>query len=39
MRITPAISWSFNLEGRPFAHDRELNTRRTVHQAVAGQGT
>jgi pyridoxamine 5'-phosphate oxidase family protein len=38
MRITPTISWSFNLEGRPFAHDREVKVRRTVHQAVAGQG-
>ncbi len=36
MRITPAISWSFNLEGLPFTHDREVNVRRTVHQAVAG---
>jgi pyridoxamine 5'-phosphate oxidase family protein len=36
MRITPAISWSFNLEGLPFTHDREVMVRRTVHQAVAG---
>jgi hypothetical protein len=25
---------SFNLEGLPFTHDREVNVRRTVHQAV-----
>jgi pyridoxamine 5'-phosphate oxidase family protein len=36
LRITPTISWSFNLEGLPFTHDREVNVRRTVHQAVAG---
>jgi pyridoxamine 5'-phosphate oxidase family protein len=38
MRITPTISWSFNLEGLPFTHDREVNVRRTVHQAVTGHG-
>lgn len=38
MRITPAISWSWNLDGRPFTHDREVVVRRAVHQAVAGQG-
>jgi pyridoxamine 5'-phosphate oxidase family protein len=36
MRITPAISWSFNLEGLPFNHDREIHVRRTDHQAEAG---
>lgn len=35
MRITPAISWSFNLEGLPFNHDREIRVRRTVHQTEA----
>jgi pyridoxamine 5'-phosphate oxidase family protein len=39
MRITPTISWSWNLDGRPFTHDREVVVLRTVHQAVAGQGT
>jgi pyridoxamine 5'-phosphate oxidase family protein len=34
MRITPTISWSFNLEGRPFSHDREIVVQRTVHQPV-----
>ncbi|MFI7129511.1 PPOX class F420-dependent oxidoreductase [Nonomuraea sp. NPDC050153] len=38
MRITPTVSWSFNLEGLPFSHDREVHVQRTVHQAVAGQG-
>ena len=32
LRITPAISWSFNLGGEPFTHDREINVQRTVHQ-------
>jgi len=32
MRITPTISWSWNLEGRPFSHDREVVEHRTVHQ-------
>lgn len=31
MRITPAISWSFNLEGRQFTHAGEVTVRRTVH--------
>ncbi|MEU7858654.1 PPOX class F420-dependent oxidoreductase [Nonomuraea sp. NPDC049141] len=33
MRITPAVSWSFNLEGLPFTHDSEVHVQRTVHQA------
>ncbi len=34
MRITPAISWSWNLDGRPFSHgqDDRFAPRRTVHQ-------
>ena len=32
MRITPTISWSWNLEGQPFTHDREVAPRRTVHE-------
>jgi pyridoxamine 5'-phosphate oxidase family protein len=35
MRLTPAISWSFNLEGRPFTSDRDVSVRRTVHQSAA----
>jgi pyridoxamine 5'-phosphate oxidase family protein len=38
MRITPTMSWSFNLEGLPFTHDREVKVRRTAHQAGAGHG-
>ena len=38
MRIRPTVSWSFNLEGRPFTHDREIKVQRTVHQAVAERG-
>jgi pyridoxamine 5'-phosphate oxidase family protein len=37
MRITPTISWSWNLEGRPFTHDREVVVRRKVHEAAAKQ--
>lgn len=32
LRITPEISWSWNLDGQPFAHDREFSPRRTVHR-------
>jgi len=35
MKITPTISWSWNLEGSAFTHDREFLPRRTVHQAIA----
>ena len=38
MRITPAISWSFNLDGLLFTHDREITVRRTVHRPAAGHG-
>ncbi|WP_433472442.1 PPOX class F420-dependent oxidoreductase [Spirillospora sp. CA-142024] len=31
MKITPTLSWSFNLEGRPFTHDRQVVVRRTAH--------
>jgi hypothetical protein len=34
MQITPTISWSFNLDGRSFTHDREVIPRRTVHHAA-----
>ena len=39
MRITPVISWSWNLDGRPFTHDRPVVVRRTVHQPVADPDT
>lgn len=34
MKITPVISWSWNLDGRPFSHDGGTTSgpRRTVHQ-------
>ncbi|MFC4117062.1 hypothetical protein [Nonomuraea zeae] len=35
MRITPPLSWSFNLEGLPFSHDREVKVQRTVHEPGA----
>lgn len=31
MRITPAVSWSSNLDGKPFTHGSQISTRRTVH--------
>ncbi|MFC5747293.1 PPOX class F420-dependent oxidoreductase [Actinomadura rugatobispora] len=37
MKITPTLSWSFNLEGLPFTHDRQVVVQRTVHQPGAGQ--
>ena len=33
MQITPTLSWSWNLDGRPFSHDREV-VHRTVHEAA-----
>ncbi|HLX50990.1 MAG TPA: PPOX class F420-dependent oxidoreductase [Streptosporangiaceae bacterium] len=34
MKITPVISWSWNLASRPFGHDGpSTGPRRTVHQA------
>ncbi|MGW7685164.1 PPOX class F420-dependent oxidoreductase [Kribbella sp. NPDC054772] len=35
LRITPTISWSFNLEGKPFTHDDTVRTTRTVHETEA----
>jgi pyridoxamine 5'-phosphate oxidase family protein len=31
MQITPAVSWSFNLDGQPFTHDSGIKVRRTTH--------
>lgn len=34
LRITPTLSWSWNLDGRPFGHgsdDNQFRPRRTVH--------
>jgi pyridoxamine 5'-phosphate oxidase family protein len=34
MRVTPAVSWSWNLDGEPFSHGaaNRPSPRRTVHQ-------
>jgi len=37
MRITPSISWSFNLDGRPFTADRKVASRRAVHHTRTEQ--
>jgi hypothetical protein len=29
------VSWSWNLDGAAFSHDREVVPRRTVHHPVA----
>lgn len=39
MRITPTVSWSFNLAGEPFTHDGpQSGPRRTVHAPPSGPG-
>jgi pyridoxamine 5'-phosphate oxidase family protein len=37
MRITPTVSWSWNLEGRPTTHDQKVIYRRAVHEAAVKQ--
>jgi pyridoxamine 5'-phosphate oxidase family protein len=37
MRITPSVSWSWNLGGRSFTHDREVVPRRAVHEPTDRQ--
>lgn len=37
MRITPTVSWSWNLEGRPTTHDQKVVYRRAVHEAPVRQ--
>lgn len=39
MRITPTISWSWNLDGKPLGHGDELGPRRTVHESPAASAT
>jgi len=39
LRITPTISWRWNLDGRGFSHDREVVPRRTVHEPARAQTT
>lgn len=34
MRITPTISWSWNLDGAGFSHERQVVPRRTVHEPI-----
>jgi pyridoxamine 5'-phosphate oxidase family protein len=36
LRITPTTSWSFNLDGGGFSHDRETVIQRTVHDRPGG---
>ncbi|MEV4452739.1 PPOX class F420-dependent oxidoreductase [Streptomyces mirabilis] len=38
IRVTPTVSWSFNLEGEPFSHDRTVSVRRTVHESGTKDG-
>jgi pyridoxamine 5'-phosphate oxidase family protein len=33
LRITPAVSWSWNLDARPFGGGPGFGPRRTVHTA------
>jgi pyridoxamine 5'-phosphate oxidase family protein len=35
LRITPTMSWSFNLEGRPLTRDDKVTMTRTVHTPEA----
>ena len=37
MRITPTVSWSWNLEGRPTTHNQKVVYRRAVHEAAVKQ--
>ncbi|WP_059007687.1 PPOX class F420-dependent oxidoreductase [Streptomyces specialis] len=35
LRITPTVSWSWNLDGRPFGGGDDFSPRRTVHRPPA----
>jgi pyridoxamine 5'-phosphate oxidase family protein len=37
LRITPTVSWSWNLEGRPTTHNQKVIYRRAVHEAAVKQ--
>ncbi len=37
MRITPTVSWSWNLETRPAANSQKTLSRRAVHEAAVKQ--
>ncbi|MFE4758198.1 PPOX class F420-dependent oxidoreductase [Streptomyces mirabilis] len=38
IRITPTVSWSFNLAGESFSHDRPARVKRTVHGSGTREG-
>jgi pyridoxamine 5'-phosphate oxidase family protein len=38
LRITPTVSWSWNLDGHSTTHDRPVVYRRAVHETVVKQG-
>jgi pyridoxamine 5'-phosphate oxidase family protein len=38
MRVMPTVSWSWNLAGTAFTHDREVHPRRAVHQTATDEG-
>jgi pyridoxamine 5'-phosphate oxidase family protein len=38
MRITPTVSWSWNLDGRPITHGQKIVYRRAVHEPAVNQG-
>lgn len=38
MRITPTVSWSWNLDGRPITHHQKIVYRRAVHGPAVKQG-
>jgi pyridoxamine 5'-phosphate oxidase family protein len=37
LRITPTVSWSWNLEGRPATHNQKTVYRRAAHEAPVEQ--
>jgi pyridoxamine 5'-phosphate oxidase family protein len=37
LRITPTVSWSWSLEGRPATHNQKTVYRRAVHEAPVEQ--
>jgi pyridoxamine 5'-phosphate oxidase family protein len=37
LRITPTVSWSWNLDGRPTTHDQKTIYRRAAHEPAATQ--
>jgi pyridoxamine 5'-phosphate oxidase family protein len=37
MRITPTVSWSWNLDGFPASHERPVEYRRAVHETAVSQ--